>query len=91
MRGHEAGMLCVGKVGFLPMFAMVFGEKGEFLPLFVRGRRGFLRCLPRFCGKETPAGQGGGVRRFDGVGWDAGVGVRWFIGPPDALDRVCLG
>jgi hypothetical protein len=51
--------------GVLSMFAMVFGKKGEFLPLFAKGVWGFLRCLPRFCGfRDTGLGRGGRRRGF---------------------------
>jgi hypothetical protein len=48
--------------GFLPVFIMVFSKKGEFLPVFIKGRWGFLRCLPRFWHFETQGFGGAGGR-----------------------------
>ncbi len=58
---------------FSSMFAMGSLKNVEFLPLFAKGRWGFLRCVPRFWNFETPVfGGAGGRNHGDAEGTEGG-------------------
>jgi hypothetical protein len=73
---------------FLSMFIMVFGKKGEFLPLFAKGVWGFLRCLPRFCGfRDSSVGRWGDDGGFPQI---AQMGTNgWVMARTPSIEGGC--